>query len=139
MCNFLGNTISHSCGVLRKAVVLLYNFSSERMISIEEYGHGSFWMTVNWNLSTLQVHQPVENLVFCCKGPEIQFVQCCHTQPNLQELSMVISWGLRSPTVSLEEFKFVIGSRIILLQLWRVEFVSSPHYEGGGSIWEGSP
>lgn len=109
------------------------------MISIEEYGHGSFWMIVNWNLSTLQVYQHVENLAFCCKGPERQFVQCCHTQADLQERDMVISWELRSPTASLEEFKFITASRIILLQLWRVEFVSSSCYEGGGSIWEGNP
>lgn len=55
------------------------------------YGHGSFWKIVNCGFSTLRVYHPVENLLFCCEGPEIQFAQCCHTQAELQQLNMIIS------------------------------------------------
>lgn len=81
------------------------------------YGHGSFWKIVNCRLPSLFVCQPVGNLFFCCEVSEIQFVQSCHTQAELQQLHLTVSQEPSSSNISLEELKFINGGRIVFLRL----------------------
>lgn len=118
--NFLGNTIFHIPEESWEKWEFCYSILfQQRIISVEVYRHGSFWKTVNCHLPTLHVYQPVENSLLCYEGPEIQFAHCYQTQKELQQLN-VISKELSPPTISLQEFKFIIASRITLLQMCTV-------------------
>lgn len=91
-------------------------FFQQWRISVEICGHGSFWEVANCDFCTLLVYGSAKILLFWCGGPEIHFLQCCHTHVELQQLNMIVYQEPRSPTISLEELKFTIASRRAFLQ-----------------------
>jgi len=116
--NFPGNTIflilEESWEKWQSCFIVAF---PAKTISVEVNGHCSFWKIVNCHLPCLRFYQPAGNLLFCCEGPKMQFVQFCQTQAELQQLNLAASQEPSSPTISLERLKFMMASRIILLWL----------------------
>lgn len=66
---------------------------------------------------TLLTILPAGNLLFCCEGPKMQFVQFCQTQAELQQLNLAASQEPSSSTISLGRLEIMMASRITHLWL----------------------